>query len=135
MVKSGIIKKVIRFILVRGGKVEVRTGENILLEDNIILANRNLKIHQSNIYNKYIKRICDVVISIIGLIISLPLFLIIGILIKIESKGPVFFIHERVGKNGKVIKIYKFRTMVKDAENLIEEFSLEQKKNLKKILN
>ncbi|MCI8640608.1 MAG: sugar transferase [Clostridia bacterium] len=132
MVKSGIIKKVIRFILVRGGKVEVRTGENILLEDNIILTNRNLKINQSNIYNKYIKRIFDVAISIIGLIISLPLFLIIGILIKIESKGPVFFIHERVGKNGKVIKIYKFRTMVKDAKNLIEEFSLEQKKEFEK---
>ena len=54
------------------------------------------------------------------------LFRSIGILIKIESKGPVFFLHERVGKNGKSIKIYKFRTMVKNAEELFQKFSLEQ---------
>lgn len=107
--------------------MEVRTSENLLLEDNIILADKNEKIEQTSIYNKYIKRVCDIIISLIGLIISLPLFLIIGILIKTESKGPVFFKHERIGKNGKKIKIYKFRTMVKDAEELIQKFSLEQR--------
>lgn len=112
--------------------MEVRTSENLLLENNIILTDRNVKIEQTNIYNKYIKRVCDIIISLIGLIISLPFFVIIGILIKAESKGSVFFKHERIGENGKKIKIYKFRTMVKDAEKLIEEFSLEQKNEFEK---
>lgn len=107
--------------------MEVRTSENLLLQDNIILTNKNIKSDQTSIYNRYIKRFCDIFISLIGLIISLPIFLIIGILIKTESKGPVFFKHERIGKNGKVIKIYKFRTMVNDAENLMQKFSLEQR--------
>ena len=77
--------------------MEVRTSENLLLEDNIILTDENIKIEQTNIYIKYIKRVCDIVISLIGLIISLPLFLIIGILIKTQSKGPIFFKHERIG--------------------------------------
>lgn len=112
--------------------MEVRTSENLLLKDNIILTDKNIKIEQTNIYNKYIKRVCDIVISLIGLIISLPFFLIIGILIKVESKGSVFFKHERIGENGKKIKIYKFRTMVKDAENLIEKFSFEQRAEFEK---
>lgn len=112
--------------------MELRTSENLLLEDNIMLIEKDKKIEQTSIYNKYIKRICDIVISFIGLIISLPLFLIIGILIKTESKGPIFFRHERLGKNGKIIKIYKFRTMVKDAEELMQKFSLEQKDEFEK---
>ena len=58
-----------------------------------------------------IKRIFDVVFSLIGLLTLTPLLLIIAILIKIDSKGPVFFIQERVGKNNKNFGIYKFRTM------------------------
>ena len=54
--------------------------------------------------------------SLIILIVLLPLLLIIGILIKLDSKGPVLFFQERAGKNGKVFKIWKFRTMVENAE-------------------
>lgn len=63
----------------------------------------------------YIKCIIDFILALIGLIILSPLFLLIAILIKIDSKGPVFFLQERLGKNGKVFKIYKFRTMVDGA--------------------
>lgn len=66
----------------------------------------------------YIKCIIDFVLALIGLIVLLPLFLIIAILIKIDSKGPVFFLQERLGKDGKVFKIYKFRTMVDGAVNI-----------------
>jgi len=59
-----------------------------------------------------LKRIIDVVISGIGLIILFPIFVIMGILIKLDSKGPVFFVQERAGKDGKIIKVYKLRTMV-----------------------
>lgn len=63
-----------------------------------------------------IKRFVDIVVSIVSMILLLPLFLIIGFAIKIDSKGPVFFKQERLGKNGKVFKIIKFRTMVDNAE-------------------
>ncbi|MCK8824334.1 sugar transferase [Fuchsiella alkaliacetigena] len=65
-----------------------------------------------------IKRIIDFIGSLVGLIILSPLFILIGILIKLDSKGPVFFTQERVGKNGELFKIYKFRTMVENAENI-----------------
>ncbi len=70
--------------------------------------------------NKYsiLKRIFDVIGSEIGLIILFPIFVIIGILIKLDSKGPVFFIQERVGKDGKIFKAYKLRTMVDNAEKM-----------------
>lgn len=63
-----------------------------------------------------IKRGFDIVVSFIGLLIFLPIFLIVAIIIKLDSKGPIFFRQVRVGKNGKEFKIIKFRTMVVDAE-------------------
>jgi len=65
-----------------------------------------------------LKVILDKVFSIILLIILFPLFLIIGILIKLGSKGPVFFVQERVGKDGKIFRAYKLRTMVDNAEKM-----------------
>jgi lipopolysaccharide/colanic/teichoic acid biosynthesis glycosyltransferase len=65
-----------------------------------------------------IKRIFDFLVSLFGLIILSPLFLIIAILIKLDSEGPVFYRGERVGKDGKPFRIFKFRTMVKNAEKL-----------------
>ncbi len=67
-------------------------------------------------YRKYIKRILDFVLSFIALIILSPVFLIIAILIKLDSKGPVFYTQYRVGKGQKLFKIYKFRTMVEGAD-------------------
>lgn len=64
---------------------------------------------------KSIKRILDFLLSFIALIILSPLFLILAICIKIDSKGPVFFKQERLGKDGEVFLIYKFRTMVDGA--------------------
>jgi len=65
-----------------------------------------------------VKVILDKVFSIIVLIILFPLFLIIGILIKFDSKGPVFFRQKRVGKSGKIFIAYKLRTMVDNAEKI-----------------
>jgi len=65
-----------------------------------------------------VKVILDKVFSIIILIILFPLFLIIGILIKLDSKGPVFFIQERAGKDGKIFRAYKLRTMVQGADKI-----------------
>ena len=58
-----------------------------------------------------IKRLFDVVFSVLGIILLFPILLLIAILIKLDSKGPVLFIQGRVGKNNQDFNIYKFRTM------------------------
>lgn len=80
----------------------------------------------------FFKRIFDIVCSLIALIILSPVFLIMAILVKTTSEGPAFFAHKRVGKNGKEIKIYKFRSMVTNAEELIKQFTPEQKAEYEK---
>jgi len=62
-----------------------------------------------------IKRGCDIVGSIVALAVSSPLFVLIAILIKLDSPGPVFFRHHRVGKGGKTFLLWKFRSMTIDA--------------------
>lgn len=64
----------------------------------------------------FTKRLIDAIGALIGIILTFPLMILIAILIKIDSDGPVIFIQERFGKDGKRFKIYKFRSMVKDAE-------------------
>ncbi|WP_049775603.1 undecaprenyl-phosphate glucose phosphotransferase [Caldicellulosiruptor kronotskyensis] len=61
--------------------------------------------------NRFVKRAFDIFVSLIGLIVCLPLFIIIAILIKLTSKGPILFTQERVGYNRRVFKMHKFRTM------------------------
>ena len=80
---------------------------------------------------KVVKRIMDVVLSSIALVVLSPIFAINALAIKLESKGPVFFKHTRIGKDGKIIKIYKFRSMVENAEDLIKKFTPEQMKEYK----
>lgn len=63
----------------------------------------------------FLKRFTDILFSIIVLLISLPIFLIVMIAIKLDSKGPVFFIHERTGYKGKPFKMIKFRGMIDNA--------------------
>ena len=75
-----------------------------------------------------IKRIFNLLCSFVVVIVLSPFFLIISLLIKVTSKGPVFFVHERVGLNGRKFKLIKFRTMVNNAEEMIASFSPEQKK-------
>ncbi len=79
----------------------------------------------------FVKRLFDIVVSLIGLIILSPFFLLIMLAIKIDSKGPCFFTHKRIGKNGKVLGVYKFRTMVQNAEELLKHLTPEQEKEFK----
>lgn len=68
--------------------------------------------------NLILKRIFDVLVSLILLIILSPVFLIIAIAIKIDSKGPIFYKQERVTQYGRIFKIFKFRTMVQNADKI-----------------
>ena len=66
-------------------------------------------------YERYIKRALDIIISLISLVVLSPVLLLIAVLIKLESKGPVIFKQKRFGKNKEFFEILKFRTMRTDA--------------------
>lgn len=68
--------------------------------------------------NDFLKLVFDFLLSLVAVILLAPLFLILSLLILIDNKGPIFFKQTRVGKDGHPFKIYKFRTMVVDAEKL-----------------
>lgn len=112
--------------------MDVRNETFNYTQDILILPNKGTReiLKEINIY-KYVKRIMDFSLSLMGLIVLSPVFLLIAILIKKESDGPVFFKHKRIGKNGKEIYIYKFRSMVPNAEELIKKFTPEQMKEFK----
>lgn len=80
--------------------------------------------------NNY-KRAFDITFSIFFIVFSLPILAIIALLIKVSSRGPIFFSHERVGLNGQTFRCLKFRTMVKDGEKKLKEI-LEKNPELKK---
>ena len=67
-------------------------------------------------YKYFLKRFFDFLIATIGIVIALIPMLLIALIIKIDSRGPIFFKQERIGKNGKVFKIIKFRSMCVGAE-------------------
>ena len=84
-----------------------------------------------------IKRTFDIIGSSIGLILLSPLFLVVIILIRKEDKGKAIFVQERIGKNGKIFNLYKFRSMVHNADEILKEMlkdpkiRKEYKKNMK----
>lgn len=71
-----------------------------------------------NFYVRFVKRVIDVVISFFALILLSPILLLTMLAIKIDSKGPILFKQERIGKDGKVFRIYKFRSMIVGAEKI-----------------
>ncbi len=71
---------------------------------------------KATIFRQYFKRIVDILISLVGLTVSLPFIFLVPILIKLDSRGPILFRQERVGKGEKLFTLYKFRTMIDRAE-------------------
>lgn len=78
---------------------------------------------EKSIIYKFFKRLLDIICSLLGLIILCPVLLIVAILIKLESRGAVIFSQKRVGLNGNEFKMYKFRSMVQNAEELKEKLA------------
>lgn len=66
-----------------------------------------------------IKRIIDIILSLVALIIGSPIFLAVALAIKLDSKGPIFYSQPRVGWNGKVFNFWKFRSMVENADEIL----------------
>lgn len=91
---------------------------NLVLKE---LAQEDIIVPNENKVYLFLKRLIDIVGSGLGILILIPVFLIIGILIKLEyPKGSVFFSQKRNGLNGKEFNMYKFRSMVHNAEDLLE---------------
>ncbi|MGE5583723.1 MAG: sugar transferase [Bacillota bacterium] len=80
-----------------------------------------------------VKRVFDLVFTIPGIVLLLPLMLLITIFIKTDSPGPAIFKQKRVGKNGRIFEIYKFRSMAAGTEKLGKYFTAENDKNITRV--
>ena len=98
------------------------------MENNGVNEMETVSSTNSKYIYRFVKRLLDLFGSIIGLIILSPFLLIVAIAIKIDSKGPVIFVHKRLGQGGKIIKVIKFRTMVHNAEEMLKKLDEKQKK-------
>ena len=87
-----------------------------------LIKNRNLKFY------KLFKTLLDFLFSIFFLMASLPFFIIISILIKLSSRGPIFFLQERIGENNITFKCIKFRTMHPEAKDILENLLINDEK-------
>lgn len=76
----------------------------------------HIEVKGGKVYD-FFKRIFDIIFSICAIIVLSPIMLIVGFLVICTSKGPMIYISDRVGKNGKIFKFYKFRSMYENAES------------------
>ena len=93
--------------IIMNNAYEIQIGDTPVL----MSRNRGLTLEQ-----QIVKRVCDIVISALGIIISSPIMIICAIAIKLNDKGPVFFRQNRITKDGKIFNILKFRSMIVDAD-------------------
>lgn len=78
-------------------------------------------ITKGNILYTFIKRTFDFIMSFVSIILLCPLFLVLILLVKIDSKGKAIYKHKRIGKDGKYIYLYKFRTMYSNSDEMLKE--------------
>lgn len=94
-----------------------------IYQSNMILL--GIKNNLAKKTNRRIKRLFDLLVGSIICILILPILMIVSIAIKLDSKGPVFFNAKRIGKNGKLFKCYKFRSMYQNADELLKKYLAE----------
>ena len=73
------------------------------------------------------KRILDILVALLGMVVALVPMLLIALIIRIESPGAPIYVHKRIGKDGKTLPLLKFRSMYKNADEMIQHFTPEQK--------
>jgi len=91
----------------------IRGSDDVTLHDTPFLLSKGQGL---NVYNRMVKRMMDIIVCLIALVVFSPILLIIAIAIKIEDRGPVFYLQERVTKDEEHFNIIKFRSMIVDAE-------------------
>ncbi len=97
--------------------------DNLAINEQVVVV----KNQEKKVYN-FFKRAFDLVSGLIGAIILSPIILLVAIMVKLDSPGPIIFGHERIGKNNKRIKVYKFRSMYENSQEIFDNFTEEQKK-------
>lgn len=90
------------------------TAEHVVLDDVSLVASA---VHDLSLEQRFLKRIMDIVVSAVGILITSPIWIICAVAIKSYDGGPVFFKQKRATKNGKVFQVYKFRTMKEHSVN------------------
>jgi len=98
------------------GSMELETLFN---EKTVLLKIRN---NLARVQNRFLKWMFDCICSLFGLIVVMPLFVIISLLLYIDSPGPIIFSHKRVGAKGETFPCYKFRTMVMNSEEILNAY-------------
>ncbi|MBR3623538.1 MAG: undecaprenyl-phosphate galactose phosphotransferase WbaP [Selenomonadaceae bacterium] len=101
-----------------GAPVENLVAES-LGESGVIFL--RVKNNLAKAYNRAFKRLFDLILTLSGMVFVLPIGILICLLIRLDSKGPVIFSHRRIGQNGKEFNCYKFRSMVVDSEKVLKE--------------
>ena len=131
----------VHYILNRSLKLDFKI---ILITLFVTVRNKNSRYYQKYIYEEipretvnnyilrnarlFVKRAIDIVAGLIGIILLIPVTLLIGIInIIFRENGPIFYSQERIGKNGKKFKMYKYRSMVVDADKKLEKLLQENK--------
>lgn len=99
----------------------VNNIDDVLISTDLVVVKERSLIDKKKVYMT-VKRTYDFIISGMALIVLAPIMLFICLLIKIDSKGPAILVQERIGENGKIFKMYKYRSMVVGADKLLDKY-------------
>ena len=127
--KQRIINMNKQLLMVDAGLAENVDIENEIIANDIMSDSKSLS---TSSFYRVVKRALDVVLSAFAILVLSPLMLLICLLIRIDSKGPAVFIHNRVGKDRRPLPLYKFRSMCVGAESMIKDFTPQQKEEWEK---
>lgn len=91
------------------------------MKDNVLIAENTAEnTHNISLYS-FVKRFFDILFSLTALVILSPVLIVVSILIRLDSKGKAIFVQKRIGLNGKLFNMYKFRSMYQNADAILEE--------------
>lgn len=99
--------------------------------DSVNTSNQQIEViynERERVFYRIVKRLMDILLSIVAIILLSPVFLIVALVIRVDSKGKIIFGHERIGQGMKKIKVYKFRTMYENSDEIFNNFTEEQKR-------
>ncbi len=116
------LKKIISRIECANVRIKILPDMYDILSGTVEMSNIfgalliNVSTDVMPVWQVTLKRLMDIVISLVSIILLLPLYIVLAILVKVSSPGPIFFLQERIGRNGAPFNIIKFRTMYVDSE-------------------
>lgn len=99
--------------------------------DNVNTSNKQIEVsynETNTVFYGFFKRLMDIALSLVAIILLSPVFLIVALVIRVDSKGKIIFGHKRIGQGMKKIKVYKFRTMYENSDEIFNNFTEEQKR-------